>query len=438
MTGAGDRTPSLQRTALTWMTALLVLVGCVAFIVTYALGRRDASDLLDVQLRQVALNAGLAFAAADAPSAADRDPGDPIAVTIWKHGVVARDDLPEGDPGIPKTMGFADVAMSGGAWRTYTIGNAVWTVRAARRRIASREYARSAALGAAAPILLLIPFASIMVGWAMNRVLGPLGALAHAVAERNTFAAAPLPLAGIPTEVVPLVEAMNGLIVRLQAAVDLQKQFLADAAHELRTPLAAVRIHVGDLGASLPQDWETRKADIDRSVGRASALVGDLLSLARLDASDHVAYDVVDLGALLLDCIGDHVVVAETKGIDLGVVVRSSATVRGTGSELRTLLANLVDNAVRYTPAGGQVDVGLHTVEGVGIVEILDTGCGIPATAETRIFDRFFRAAPACADGSGLGLSIARRIAERHGLILTVANRGDGRSGVCARLVVPA
>lgn len=429
--------PSLRRTALAWMTALLTVFGSAAMLVAYGLARSEAADFLDGQLRQVALNADLGLADADAPPAADQDPEDQIAVTIWKRGVLTRSDLPAAAASRPTSVGYADVILAGEPWRTYTTGNAIWTVQVAQRDRVRREFATSAAVGAAAPVLLVIPLSWLVVGWAMNRMLGRLDALARDLADRSAAAAVPLPLAGIPVEIAPLVVGMNGLIVRLRESLDAQQRFLADAAHELRTPLAALQIQVDNLSACGEDDFPARRGAIAAGVKRASALGEQLLRLARLDAPAQTPSGPVEVGPLLLDCVGEHVVLAEHRGVDLGISLDATATHQGSEAELRVLVANLIDNAVRYTPAGGQVDVQLHRPDRTVVIDVRDTGSGIPAGSEARIFDRFYRAAPHGEEGSGLGLAIARRIAERNRLGLVVENRRDGRRGVLARVVLP-
>ena len=425
------RAASLRRTTLGWMTALLAGIGLAAMVAAYALARIEAADFLDGQLRQVALNAGPGLPDADAPPAADRDPEDQLAVTIWKDGQVLRDDRGV-DVRHPGRTGYANVVMGGELWRTYTTANGTTTVRVAQRDVVRAEFARNAALGAVAPLLLLVPLSWIVVGWAMNRALGRLDGLVHDLAGRGAAAQGPLPTRGVPTELVPLVEAMNGLILRLQAALAAQKRFVADAAHELRTPLAAMQIQID----SLQGERDDRGEALAGGVRRANRLVEQLLRLARLDDGAEARPASVDLGQLLLDCVADYVVLAQRKDIDLGVHVEAPATLRGSEDEVRVLFANLVDNALRYTPPGGQVDVRLMNRDGACVVTVLDTGCGLPPGSEGRLFDRFFRAAPPDIEGTGLGLAIARRIAERNGLGLTVENRRDGR-GTLATVRLP-
>ena len=329
------------------------------------------------------------------------------------------------------------MTANGERWRVYTASDGGRAVQVAQRMTVRDEIARGAAIGAAAPVLIVIPLSWLVVGWAINRTLGRLNFFARDIAARGASAAAPIPLADIPTEVVPVVKSMNGLIERLRAALDAQKRFLADAAHELRTPLAAMQIQVEGLSLANPASLAERKAALAQGMRRASALVDQLLRLARLDEPAKSAPEEIDVAQLVLDCVGDHAVVADRKGVDLGVDAPAEARLVGNSEELRVLFSNLIENAVRYTPAGGAVDVSVKLRNSRAVVEVLDTGCGLPPGARGARSSIDFIAAPPGSEGSGLGLAIARRIAERNGLGLTVENRPDGRSGVLARVELP-
>ncbi|QGM48309.1 two-component sensor histidine kinase (plasmid) [Methylocystis heyeri] len=432
-------TVSLRRAALSWMTGLLTVVGFVTIVVAYLYARGEAAEFLDSQLRQIALNAGTGMPFGNAPAAADQDPEDQFAITIWDaKGRVAHQSLPSVQIARQAQPGFANVKAGGELWRVYTTSDSDRTVLVAQRDTVLAEIADSAALGATAPILIMIPLSWLVVGWAMNRVLGRLDELANAIAERSVSATEPIPLAGVPVEVTPLVESMNGFIVRLRAAAETQKRFLADAAHELRTPLAAMQIQVDNLASGGPGPQDERVAALAAGVKRASLLVDQLLRLARLDEPIPAHREAFDVGALLLECVGDCVPLADRKGLDIGVNAGSPVTSRGIEGEVRVLFANLIENAIRYTPSGGKIDVLLDHRDGQLIVKILDTGTGLPKGAEARIFDRFYRGAPQEGKGAGLGLAIARRIAERHAFDLTVENRADGVAGVVARVTMPA
>ncbi len=430
-------TGSLRRAALIWMTGLLAVVGLAAMAVAYVYARDEAAEFLDGQLRQIALNAGAGAQGDVVGPAADSDPEDRMAITIWDDaGRVIHQSLPGVRIPRQNRTGFANVAANGESWRVFTAGGPAGAVQVAQRETVRAEIADSAALGAAAPILLVIPLSWLVVGWAMNRMLRRLNDLAGEVAARAATATDPIGIESAPSEVRPLVESMNGLIARLQASVAAQKRFLADAAHELRTPLAAMQIQVGNLAGDGSAGQDERVAALAAGVKRAGALVNQLLDLARLDEPAPAASERFELVSLLLDCVAEHVALAEDKGVDLGTDFAAEAAILGVQRELRSLFGNLIENAVRYTPKGGKVDVNLGRHDGRPVVEVVDTGVGLPKGAEARIFDRFYRGAPGNAEGTGLGLAIARRVAERHGFELTVQNRSDGVSGVVARVVL--
>lgn len=438
MDGPEVMTNSLRRSALIWMTGLLVIVGLAAIPIAYVYARNEAAEFLDSQLRQIALNAGMGLPQATGPAAEDQDPEDRFAITIWDAaGRVVHQSLP--DVRIPQQAmpGFANVSADGESWRIYTVTDQARTVQVAQRETVRAEIADSAALGAAAPVIFVIPLLWVVEGWAMNRMIGRLNDLAGDIAARSATATVPIPIAGVPSEVKPLVDSMNGLIARLQAAAEARRRFLADAAHELRTPLAAMQIQVDNLAAG-GAGQDDRVAALAAGVKRAGALVNQLLSLERLEEASAGVGGAFDLRALLLDCVAECAPLAQSKDVDIGVAFTADAVIQGVEREVRALFASLIDNATRYTPAGGKIDVALFRRDGRAVVEIVDTGPGLPKGAETRIFDRFYRGAPEDTEGTGLGLTIARRIAERHGFELTVENRADGSNGAIARVVMPS
>lgn len=437
MDGREDMTSSLRRAALIWMTGLLTIVGLAAMAVAYVYARGEAAEFLDGQLRQIAMNVGTG-AAGPTGAAEDLDPEDRIAITIWDDvGRVIHQSPPEARIPRQDRPGFANIMAGGENWRVFTIGDQARTVQVAQRETVRAEIAGGAALSAVAPILVVIPLSWLVVGWVMNRMTGRLNALAESLATRGATATEPIALAGVPSEVRPLVESMNGLLARLRDSVEAQKRFLTDAAHELRTPLAAMQIQVGNLADADVAQREERLAALAAGVKRASGLVNQLLDLARLDAPAPVASESFDLAVLLLDCIAEYAPLAEGENVEIGTDISSNAKINGVERDVRSLFANLIDNAIRYTPEGGKVDIALFRRDYRPMVEIVDTGPGLPKGGETRVFDRFYRGAPSEASGTGLGLAIARRIAERHGFELTVENRSDGESGVVARVVLP-
>jgi two-component system OmpR family sensor kinase len=298
-----------------------------------------------------------------------------------------------------------------------------------------RELAQTAAYQAAVPILVAIPLAWLAIGWSLGRLLGRLAGVAQAIAARGADGREPIAMAGVPSEVAPLVAAMNVLIGALQQALEQQRRFVSDAAHELRTPLAALRLQIENLRtAATKMDSDTAQAELGGGIARATALLDQLLKMARFEQSAQAGQrERVDLTGLVTQCVADYIAIASSKGVDLGVTARAPAQMWGVPDELKILFGNLIDNAVRYTPAGGAVDVSVRRQDGETVVAVADTGCGVSESVLPRLFDRFFRAAPADVAGTGLGLSIVDAVAKRHGLAVKIENRTGG--GLIVRVV---
>jgi two-component system OmpR family sensor kinase len=430
---------SLRRTILVWITALFAVVGASAAMASYFLAKWETDKLLDAELRQIAVNAGEGLSADAVPHTAHSSE-DEVVIQIWNSSGDAI--LQSSSNVLPRqsTLGFADVDIAGKSWRVYAASDGRRTAQAAQRWSARNELAQNAALGAAMPIVAAIPIAWLVIIFVINRSLARLSGLARAIARRSVDAKDPIPLERVPSEIGPLIAAMNSLIGRLQGAVERQRRFVSDAAHELRTPLAALQIQVDNLQAhARPKSgaWRETIDDLKAGVRRASALVDQLLKMARLEGgtrSDRGAE--VDLKDLVGAVVADHVGIAGQKDVDLGLSINDAVRLRLSDPDAKLLFANLVDNAIRYTPRGGAVDVALRFDGTDVLVEVVDSGCGIPRIALPRIYDRFFRAAPPHVEGTGLGLAIAKAIADRNHFRLTIDNR-PGTVGVVARVRIP-
>jgi two-component system OmpR family sensor kinase len=420
---------SLRRTALLWMTAMLSFVGIAGGAVSYWLASDEANAFLDGQLRQIALNACERVPDTAELPPLQHDPEDDYTVEIWNgagktlHASRSAVDIPR-----RSRAGFADVHAAGEDWRVYTSIDAARTVQIAHREVVRREIAQHAAISAAMPIIVVIPLAWLLIGWALGRFLGRLTTVASAIAERSLDSKDPIPLEAVPKEVSPLVVGMNSLIERLHYALDQQRRFVSDAAHELRTPLAVLCLQIENLQHELGQGVTGAcLTELERGTRRASALIDQLLRMARYDASREVEMaEPVDVPELLKSCLADQIPIAESRGVDLGITTMERAYILGARSELKNLFANLIDNAVRYTPSGGTVDVSIRPCGDRVVVEIADAGCGIPKDLLPRVFDRFFRAAPPGIEGNGLGLSIVKAIADRHDLAVELGPRDGG------------
>ncbi|MGA7985198.1 MAG: ATP-binding protein, partial [Burkholderiales bacterium] len=262
-----------------------------------------------------------------------------------------------------------------------------------------------------------------------GRGLAPLVRLRHAVAERSHLDLSPLEPAGVPNEAQPLVAAVNDLMQRLDEVLKSQSRFIADAAHQLRTPVAGLKAHI-ELALREEDVEQMRRAlaHIYTSVERLSRLVAQLLSLARNEpsAAQKIELAPLDLGELALRATMDWVPEAYNKNIDLGYEgPETPVTVRGDAFRLTELMNNLLDNAIRYTPVGGRVTVRVSDGARASL-SVSDDGPHIPVEERARVFERFHRLLGTHADGSGLGLSIVREIAALHRAEITLADDADG------------
>jgi signal transduction histidine kinase len=297
--------------------------------------------------------------------------------------------------------------------------------------------ARHAALRIAIPLLLLLPLLGGAAAWIVSSSLVPLRRIAAEVQRRDVHTLAPIAAIPVPQEIAPLIDALNHLLLRLQAAFQAQRAFVADAAHELRSPLTAVRLQLQLLDRAPDEAARIEaRSELGAAVDRAIHLVEQLLTLARNEpraCGDELIPIALDAAAA--DAIADNHALAQARGIDLRLQAMPGCLVRGDREALRVLVRNLVDNGVRYTPAGGWVQVRVHPAGGATLLEVVDSGPGIPAAERERAFDRFHRRASAPEGGSGLGLAIVRAIAERHGAGVQLGDAPGG--GLLASVSFP-
>jgi two-component system OmpR family sensor kinase len=428
---------SIRWTALAWIAAVLTAVGLVGVLVAYFAGRDEANLFFDGQLAQVAMQVGDGVQTLP-PTFLQHDPEDELVVQIWdvQDGKIRT----TGGVDIPRqgTNGFVDLTLDGVAWRVFTTRAGGRTVQVSHRQEVRDDVAEQLAMSAALPILAAIPIAWAIVVLAMGRLFKRLDQASIGLARRSINSTEPLPLDVAPVEVRPLIEAMNELLRRQRTAIEQQRQFVSDAAHELRTPLTAIQILADTLRERSPRPDEQGSditGELALAVQRARSLSNQLLKLAEIDAGSERDSSEVDLHGLLLEVIETHVQYASQKRIDFSLHVTASPRVKASKLDLSSLFSNLIDNAVRYSMPDSVIEISVRSQDGSGLVEVIDSGSGIAAEALPRIFDRFFRAASPEIEGAGLGLSIAKAIADRYGLALSIANRPSG--GVIARVTIP-
>ena len=318
------------------------------------------------------------------------------------------------------------------------------TVYAVETQRARTDLIRELSIGFALPQALVAMLAFIVIWFSVMRALAPLQVLRHEIEQRSHRDLSPLPVARVPLEIRPLIESMNALLDRLSAVLFSQQRFIADAAHQLRTPIAGLRTQT-ELALRQSDPRETRAAltQIQTAADHTTHLVNQLLSLARAEpsAAHTQAVKRLDITDLTRATTTEWVPRALLRGIDLGFEGSAQSAVpvyvNGDNFLLREMLGNLIDNAIRYTQPGGHVTVRLALVAQAIDLSVEDNGPGIPEHERDAVLERFHRVLGTGVDGCGLGLAIVREIVLRHGGNIKLL-AGAGSQGTLARVVLPA
>jgi len=411
---------SLRNRLLAGLVGAVVLVGALGAWLSYRIARAEADAFFDAQLRETALllrdEVQVFPGGARVPRAV---PEYDFIVQVWsREGVRVYLSRPhEFVPGLTGP-GLTTVRTRTTSWRVFGVDTGGGVIQVAQPMDVRERRAARLALRSLAPFAVLVPTLSILIAWIVARTVRPVRGFAAALRRRRPDDVEPIAVTGLPDEVRPVAEALNDLLARLRSALDRERAFLADAAHELRTPLTALDLQAQVVVDAREEDRGAALDDLRAGVARVARLVEQLLAIAREQHGTAAAPEPLDLDELVRRTVADFVPLAEAAGIDLGIDAAEPVRVVGDADALRRLLGNLLDNAVRYTPAGGRVDVAVGFEGGThprAVVTVTDTGPGIPPGERERVFDRFHRVPGTTGTGSGLGLALARSIAGRHG-----------------------
>lgn len=403
--------------------ALLAALGAVTALAvsgaTYVSVRAEADELFDYQLRQTALSLRDQGRIAREEAAALADPSLDYLVQIWSvQGLEIYSSRPQGmTEALPAraVLGYSNLHLAGQDWRVFSAATPLRVVQVAQPLAVRQRLAAVAALRSVVPVAVALPLVAAAVWWLLGMSLAPLERVTRAAQAGGANALDPLPTAGLPGEIAPLVDAFNGLLGRLSSAFEAQRSFVADAAHELRSPLTALKLQLGLLRDSAP--GEEQDAAITRlrgGIDRAVHLVEQLLALARAEPGAAAAALPLDLAELARQAIADVQPLADRAGVTVSLTAPDPLPLTGDPQALRGALRNLIDNAVKYGARTVQVSA-LRGPHGAPLLRVDDDGPGIPLDARERVFDRFQRGENASVEGSGLGLAIVQAAARQQG-----------------------
>lgn len=409
--------PSLRLRLFAFLLALAALTSVAVGGATYFSVRAEADELFDYHLQQMALSLRDQGRIADDESAVLANPDFDYVVQVWTiDGVALYTSRPQGLTQAlpPRTvLGFSDVDLDGATWRVYGAATPTRVVQVGQPLAVRRRLAAAAAGRSVLPIVVAAPVVAVGLWWLVGVSLAPLARVAAAARTRDAGSLEPLPTAGLPQEVEPLVASFNALLQRLQQAFAAQRAFVADAAHELRTPLTALKLQIGLLGDA--HDAAERAQSLARlraGVDRATHLVEQLLALARAEPDAAAPTAVVDLAAVARDALADAEPLAARHGVEIALDAPAPVAVTGDAQALRSALRNLLDNAVKY--GGRHVALSVRADGDGWRVRVDDDGPGIAPERRGSMFERFQRGEAHDATGSGLGLAIVRAVAARH------------------------
>lgn len=438
-------TNSLQFQLSAWLSGIVVLLALGAGSVSFSTSFEEANELQDDQLRQVASM----FDLYDLPIRSPR-PAGPHDVSLEPDLQIAAQIL--GEPGAQKPPGQASLlALPLGVpdgLQTVIVNNESWRVLvrplqsgqrlALGQQTAARdEIAHNSALRTILPLLALVPLLVVLVSVVVRRRLRPVGRLSLELDRRAEHDLAPLPALRLPSEILPFTSAINRLLSRLSQSIDAQRRFVADAAHELRSPLTALSLQAEGLaGAELTPHARGQLDRLRQGVQRARALLDQLLTLARFQQQTTPATEPIPASPVLRRVLEELVSYAESRQIDLAVEQQDDVRLRLREVELHAIMRNLVDNAIRYSVPGGRVDISLRRDADAASFEVVDAGAGIAPFERERVFDAFYRVLGTDADGSGLGLSIVKTLVERAGGSVSLRDGGRDTSARGLHVIV--
>ena len=409
---------SLQRHLSLMLGGAIVLAGLAATVGSFGLAYFEAKEFQDNMLRQIAtLNVESAaespFSGSQRQSGRDITASDPESRIVLIH--LPRNPRP--DWLAPDVLpGFLTLSTGPERLRIFIRDTPSGErIVVAQPTDARDEIAINSALHTLIPLLLLIPLLTWLIARIVRSELRPITRLSQNLDQQTADRPQAIADEGLPDEITPFVHAINRLLERVNQLLEQQRRFIADAAHELRSPLTALSLQVQNLeSAEMSGALRERVTPLRAGIDRARRLTEQLLSLAKSQA-DHSAQGWVDLSKMAREIIAEYLPLAESRSLDLGLEDAENIVLAADPQTLRLVIKNALDNALRYTPLHGKVTLRLYTDGQVAVIEVCDTGPGIPAADRDRVFNPFYRLAGAGGEGSGLGLTIARDAAARLG-----------------------
>ena len=437
-------TNSLRARLLLLLFSAVVITACIQSFIAYRTSLDETNEIFDYQMQQMALSLrpGLNFDGYG--SNGFRQEEDEsfefiVQVSTTDKKILFQSSASTTLPHRENT-GFSLYDARGTTYKLYTLLHGNQLIQVAQDRSARRSLARNLAFRTTIPIMVMVALLLFTVWWVVTSSLAPVSRVQRQISTREADSLDEVDTADLPNEVRPLVEELNLLLRRVGHAFDAQKNFVADAAHELRTPLAALKLQIDQLRRSGSE--KERELSIQRlgnGIDRATRLIEQLLVLARQQANSGSNSDAkpIELNRLCLIAFTDVYPLAQQKNIDMGYIQTEECYVMGQEEAIRIMLRNILDNSVKYSPEGSKVDLKLIQNGRSVCILVEDSGPGVPDNDYARVMDRFYRIPGNPVSGSGLGLSIVKTIADLHSAKINI-NKSSHLGGLAVGVTFQA
>lgn len=430
---------SIKRFLLIYISLSILVIYALISFASYWVSKEELDELYDANLQQVA-NAIAAqhlaiqdithlYKSALVGAGAPIEGEEEFFVRVLaKDASILYVSHPEAQVPLPTSLGFSTQKFKNKQWRFFVVTARGETIQVAQSLRLRKNTIKETAYSLMASQLLFIPVLVLLIFYAISKALFPLSVLSKEIQHRDSADLNPFVDDKLPVEIQPLVLSLNVFMGKVSFMVDVLKRFTSDAAHELRTPITALKLQLTVLEQSKSTlERESAIQNLKTGIHRSEQLVSQLLTLARLEPNNQ-SRQVQSLNILRLvkESFEELLPLSQIKSIDIGLIHAEACEINGVEQDIKVLINNVLDNAIRYTPSGGKVDVSLlNRTDGI-IFEVSDSGPGIPQYDLERVFERFYRGENQHISGSGLGLAIVKEIAKVHGASIALSNLNPG------------
>lgn len=434
------KTYSIKRFLIICITAAVLLVYALIGAVSYVVSKNELDELYDAHLMQVAETI------ASQPITQSNNQKRPSAQAksinneevfyirlIGKGENTLYVSHPKQHIPLKTPIGFSNQKVGHQLWRVYTMQPQDAKIQVAQLLTGRDVTIQETALSLMLPQLLFIPLLVIVILMVIHRAFKPIRQLSDAILKRDSNDLTPFNMAQTPIELMPFVEAFNAFMNKVNTVVETLKQFTADAAHELRTPITALKLqHTLISQAENQEERNSAISSLGQGIARSEKIVSQLLTLARISVPDaKQSVEQISLVAVIKAVIESLLPLAQAKQIELALNSTVDFTIAGVPEQIHLMVHNVLENAIRYTPEQGEVDIAISATDSNIILEIKDTGPGIADEDIKHVFERFYRGTSHDTQGSGLGLAIVSNIAALHHANIELANL---HPGLCFRI----